>query len=524
MKQHIESVHEKNEPFQCDVCETSFLQEYSLKQHKESIHEKVKPVTEDLPYSCMKCPKKFGDTKSAQTHFLEDHLDLEEHLNLEDIEMHIEKIEVGLSSYTCFFCKKNYKRRQHLINHIRKKHKHEEKESKGNSEDSNETPKPKEKNYSTVRGRTVTSNLYLLGGFLYRKNRARNNKIYLNCQEYWCENECKGKAELDCLTDTMVKTGNHNHSTKEHDILVNELRHKLLDQAGTLTGKTLHQIYMDLTLDDPVGWAILYKHIEPGMRKRRELLFPRIPKDIYEIDELMQNANLGLNRNYKGILKDKDGEPVGILLYEDDLFDVLSLKKGLGYDGTFFIVPHPFYQLWTIFFWERGQCFPGLSILYLGKKKTMYDAAWQYLNKTFGSDFQPEDASGDFELGAANAAENNCPSLTVKFCYFHYTQCIVKNGQKRGLCNCYINNEEYRHWLKLILCVPLLPDYWIKIAYTELLGAVINFETRAERENFGNLKRYIKKQWNSKKVKPENLSAFEREQATNNGLIHPFIN
>ena len=55
----------------------------------------------------MKCPKKFGDTKSAQTHFLEDHLDLEEHLNLEDdIEMHIEKIDIGLSSYTCFFVKR----------------------------------------------------------------------------------------------------------------------------------------------------------------------------------------------------------------------------------------------------------------------------------------------------------------------------------------------------------------------------------------------------------------------------------
>ena len=72
------------------------MQEYSLKQHKESIHENVKPIAEDLPYSCMKCPKKFGDTKSAQTHFLEEHLDLEEHLNLEDdIEMHIEKIYRG---------------------------------------------------------------------------------------------------------------------------------------------------------------------------------------------------------------------------------------------------------------------------------------------------------------------------------------------------------------------------------------------------------------------------------------------
>ena len=44
MKQHTESVHEKKFPFQCDICDTTFLQEYILKQHKESIHEKTKPV------------------------------------------------------------------------------------------------------------------------------------------------------------------------------------------------------------------------------------------------------------------------------------------------------------------------------------------------------------------------------------------------------------------------------------------------------------------------------------------------
>ena len=37
-------VDDKDEPFQFDICETSFLQEYSMKQHKESIHEKIKPV------------------------------------------------------------------------------------------------------------------------------------------------------------------------------------------------------------------------------------------------------------------------------------------------------------------------------------------------------------------------------------------------------------------------------------------------------------------------------------------------
>jgi hypothetical protein len=44
MKHYAESIHENNEPFQWNICDTSFLQECSLKQHKESIHEKIKPI------------------------------------------------------------------------------------------------------------------------------------------------------------------------------------------------------------------------------------------------------------------------------------------------------------------------------------------------------------------------------------------------------------------------------------------------------------------------------------------------
>ncbi len=44
MKHYAVSIHEKDEPIQCDICETTFLQEYSLKQHKQFIHEKIKPV------------------------------------------------------------------------------------------------------------------------------------------------------------------------------------------------------------------------------------------------------------------------------------------------------------------------------------------------------------------------------------------------------------------------------------------------------------------------------------------------
>ena len=306
LKQHNESVHEKNEPFNCDICESSFTLESALKQHL-SIHEKKEPVEENLLYGCKKCPQKFGDVLLAQSHFLKDHQGIED---FEDIEDQIDMIEYGKTSYNCPVCKKLYKRRKTLVNHMRKKHEHNNNISASDSiaPDNNEIPlkrKAKSGNYKVVPGKTKNSKLYIFEGFAYRKNKARNDIIYLCCQEKEFENKCLAKAEIDCVEDTMVRTANHNHLTKEHTLLVNELRHKLLDGAEVLDGKPLHKIYVDITLNDPVAWAISYIDIEPGMRKRREKKYPKIPKNIMEVDELMKVADPGLRKNYKGLLKDE---------------------------------------------------------------------------------------------------------------------------------------------------------------------------------------------------------------------------
>jgi hypothetical protein len=42
-----------------------------------------------------------------------------------------------------------------------------------------------------------------------------------------------------------------------------------------------------------------------------------------------------------------DGTNVGLLFYHDKLFKELKEWTELGFDGTFHVVPDPFYQLWT---------------------------------------------------------------------------------------------------------------------------------------------------------------------------------
>ena len=80
------------------------------------------------------------------------------------------------------------------------------------------------------------------------------------------------------------------HESKAYETNVNKLRHELLDAAGHLTDKTLHQIFMEITLAHPFGSCITYKSIEPGMRKRRQSLFSNIPrKNIKYVDPLISH-------------------------------------------------------------------------------------------------------------------------------------------------------------------------------------------------------------------------------------------
>ena len=100
----------------------------------------------------------------------------------------------------------------------------------------------------------------------------------------------------------------------------------------------------------------------------------------------------------------------------------------------------------------------------MGKKGEFYDAAWSHI-KSLLPDFKPTDAAGDFEIGAAKAAERQNPGCKVKFCLFHYCNCNMKHGQKHGLTKAFYDNPEYRRWLKLILAVPMLPAHLINEAF-----------------------------------------------------------
>ena len=289
-------------------------------------------------------------------------------------------------------------------------------------------------NYEIVPGRTKTSKLYKQNGFLYRKNSVRSNKVFLNCQERKTNQKCMANAVLLINENLMLQKIKHNHAPRTLDARVNVLRHKILDSAGVVTDSSLFTIFKNLTvLEKDIGHLVNFKSLEPGMRKRREDLYPKIPQSIEDIDLLMKDAALDLNRHYKGLVRLEDNSPIGALFYHEKLFKVLKNIKKLGYDGTFFVVPKPCYQLWTVHFVIGHHYFPGVAVLLDGARKDMYKAIWKKIKELLCQDFQPTDVSGNFEAAAKKALEDEIPGIRINSNLSHYSQACFRNAQTYGL-------------------------------------------------------------------------------------------
>ena len=370
--------------------------------------------------------------------------------------------------------------------------------------------------YQIFKGRNRNSSLYHLNGYLYSRNGDSNVSIYLNCNERK-GNGCPGSAIIDKRTNKMCMKIPHNHATLEKEIKVNELRHTLLDAEGEISTKTLLQQFVDKTTPEPddIACDLAFTSLESGMRRRRNEQYPCLPTNIEEVDTLMKSASPEMNKHYKGLLRDKNDKAIGVIFYHEELLKRMEKIKELGYDGTYFVVPEPYHQLWTIHLVSKGHFFPGLSILFTGASTDDYECAWKLLKDLLGDNFKPELAKGDFESAPKTAGEKIFLELLFSHCLFHYSQAEFRNLQKHGLQNEYESNEKFHVWMKLLMAVPLLPRHMITNAFTEKLSENIEMSTPADELKFGQFKRYVQNYWLEKD--PRNLSVFEQEHCTTNG-------
>ncbi|CAF0802873.1 unnamed protein product [Brachionus calyciflorus] len=84
----------------------------------------------------------------------------------------------------------------------------------------------------------------------------------------------------------------------------------------------------------------------------------------------------------------------------------------------------------------------------------------------------PKIILGDFELSAKNAFNRCFPNSIFKGCYFHYTQCIWRNIQEKGLICQYKNDTKLRKWFNLFKSLAFVPINRFEESFQHILDCI----------------------------------------------------
>lgn len=143
--------------------------------------------------------------------------------------------------------------------------------------------------------------------------------------------------------------GVHNHQPSNDDVLVLQLRSRLMDQAAA-SNDSLKEIFDRECLNSPVGHLINFGSFERSMRyarQRNQPLVPQSPQEFFDNGLNATNGHIGDEAFMKAFVSvELMGEAV--IMTTNNLLRALRECREVIIDATFRCVPRMFYQVLTL--------------------------------------------------------------------------------------------------------------------------------------------------------------------------------
>ncbi|XP_046546295.1 uncharacterized protein LOC124256350 [Haliotis rubra] len=138
-------------------------------------------------------------------------------------------------------------------------------------------------------------------------------------------------------------------------------------------------------------------------------------------------------------------------------------------NGTFFVAPTIFHQLYTIHGMVDGNMFPLVFFFLPDTKEDTYTRMFRLLvdaAATRGHHLDPQKIQMDYEVASRNASAIVFPRSEWKGCFFHFTQCVLRRTQQHHIQKAYQDDDEIERFVRRCAVLPLVPaqeveDLWL---------------------------------------------------------------
>ena len=136
-------------------------------------------------------------------------------------------------------------------------------------------------------------------------------------------------------------------------------------------------------------------------------------------------------------------------------------------DGTFQVVPSPWYQLYTISYVFNNRVFPAIFCILKNKRKETYDNLLNIIVQ-LKPDLNPRLIKTDFEISAINAFQNKFKNSIISGCQFHLGQCFIRKLKDINLFYEYKSNNNLKKFVKALQTLSFVKSNHIIETYNEL--------------------------------------------------------
>lgn len=317
-------------------------------------------------------------------------------------------------------------------------------------------------------------------GYTYQIEKQGDNAIYWVCSK-------KSKKKCNCgsrmITTALVNSKclitkhntPHNHNVQSSSELLKTATKRRIQETVSnckylKTGVIINKLHSE---DEVSGCLPNDVTLKRQINYQKRKLYPVQPKSFADITIESIDINTINDENF--LLHSSPTKNLLIFGTVNNMEMLCQSSHWMG-DGTFYIVPCIFEQLFTLFGYIHEVYYPLIYVLLSDKKQSSYEQMLEGIleicNKQNVDPPEHFIIHLDYEVASSNAFTKIFPQCQIGRCLFHLSQSLYRRVTSLGLKQLYMENTNFRDSVKKLVALTFLPADEIVQAFDDLMQNV----------------------------------------------------